>query len=65
MKTEKVENLPLVNGIFSNCAKLANKEYMAQATERSKWLIDNFLMRGSLNRFMPLQEWANHFYHLN
>ncbi|STP07721.1 AAA family ATPase [Helicobacter fennelliae] len=49
MKTEKVENLPLVNGIFSNCAKLANKEYMAQATERSKWLIDNFLMRGSLN----------------
>ena len=45
----KNKNLPLVDGIFSDCAKLLNKTHMTQAERRSKWLVNHFLMRGSLN----------------
>ncbi|OBV30137.1 hypothetical protein BKN38_05275 [Helicobacter sp. CLO-3] len=45
----KYENLPLVYGVFSDCARLANKEYMSKEARKPKWLVDHFLMQRSLN----------------
>ena len=52
MKNAKQKVLkPLTDGLLREYATLANKEIMEQATQSSKWLIDNFLMRGTLNMF--------------
>ena len=48
MKTKKLLK-PLPKGVFSDCFELLTKESLQQAAEKSKWLIDNFLMCGSLN----------------
>lgn len=36
-------------GAFSEYATLANKQYLLQEARKPKWLIENFLMQGSLN----------------
>lgn len=48
MKTKKPLK-PLPKGVFSDCFELLTKESLQQAAEKSKWLINNFLMCGSLN----------------
>ncbi len=48
MKTTKTLK-PLPDGVFSDCFELLTKESLQQAAHKSKWLIDNFLMCGSLN----------------
>lgn len=47
MKTKNLEPLP--DGVFSDCFELLTEESLQEAAEKSKWLIDNFLMCGSLN----------------
>ncbi len=47
MKTKNLEPLP--DGVFSDCFELLTEESLQEAAEKSRWLIDNFLMSGSLN----------------
>lgn len=48
MKKKAVKKA-LTDGSLSNYGKLLNKTHMLQAIKKSQWLIDHFLMRGSLN----------------
>lgn len=48
MSKVKEEKIPLVCGIFRDCGKLVNKAY-DKDSKKSKWLVDHFLMQGSLN----------------
>ena len=47
MKTKNLEPLP--DGVFSDCFELLTEESLQEAAWKSRWLIDNFLMSGSLN----------------
>lgn len=48
MKKKAVKKA-LTDGSLSNYGRLLNKTHMLQAIKKSQWLIDYFLMRGSLN----------------
>lgn len=48
MKKKAVKKA-LIDGSLSNYGKLLNKTHMLQAIKKSQWLVDHFLMCGSLN----------------